>query len=71
VAFPYGSTAGQVGGFFCNVLFGYLVVWTNSYNAPVLVIAALVFVSSLLFLGINPSRPLDGTAEAEVIEEAT
>ena len=52
------NTAGQAGAFLCNVSFGYLVVWSGSYNVPILVIAAMVFVSSIFFLLINPSRPL-------------
>jgi MFS family permease len=52
------NTAGQAGGFVCNVLFGYLIAWSGSYNVPLLVIAVMVFVSSLLFVFIDPTRPV-------------
>jgi predicted MFS family arabinose efflux permease len=52
------NSAGQAGGLACSVLFGYLVETTGSYDAPLVVIAAMLMVSALLFLKIDPTRPL-------------
>jgi MFS family permease len=52
------NTAGQLGGFLCTVLFGYIVSFTGSYDAPLLVIAAMLALSALLFSRIDPARPL-------------
>jgi ACS family glucarate transporter-like MFS transporter len=52
------NSAGQAGGFFCNVLFGYLVGWYGNYNIPLVVIAFLVMISSAHFFMIDPTRPL-------------
>ncbi len=54
------NTAGQLGGFACTVLFGYIVGATGNYNAPLYVIASMVAVSAVLFAGIDASRPLPG-----------
>jgi MFS family permease len=52
------NSAGQAGGFLCNVLFGYLIAWYGDYSVPLLVIAFMVMASSVLFLMIDPTRPL-------------
>jgi ACS family glucarate transporter-like MFS transporter len=52
------NTAGQLGGFACSVLFGYVVQATGSYNAPVWIVAALVMVAAFLFTRIDPTRSL-------------
>jgi MFS family permease len=52
------NMAGQVGSFASSVLFGYLVVWFGSYNAPLYPMAALLFVSALFFWRIDPTEPL-------------
>jgi MFS transporter, ACS family, glucarate transporter len=52
------NSAGQFGGFVCTVLFGYMLTWTDNYNAPLFVIAAMVFVSAVLFWRIDPARPI-------------
>ncbi|MCC7153166.1 MAG: MFS transporter [Bryobacterales bacterium] len=52
------NTAGQLGGFLCTVLFGYIVSMTGSYHLPLIVIAAMLAVSALLFSRIDASRPL-------------
>jgi ACS family glucarate transporter-like MFS transporter len=51
------NTAGQLGGFVCSVLAGYLVQTTGSYNMPVIVVACVLTIAALLF-----SR-IDGSAE--------
>jgi MFS family permease len=52
------NTAGLAGGFVCSVLFGYLVRRTGGYSAPLCVIAGMVLLSSLLYLLIDPRRPV-------------
>lgn len=51
------NTAGQIGGFVCSVLAGYLVETTGSYNSPVFVVASVLILAAILF-----SR-LDGSTE--------
>ena len=52
------NTAGNIGGFVCATLFGYLVQATGDYNAPLFVIAAMLIVAAVLFLRIDPAKPL-------------
>lgn len=52
------NTAGQLGGFLCTVLFGYIVSLTGSYHLPLIVIATMLSLSALLFSRIDPSKPL-------------
>lgn len=52
------NTAGQLGGFLCTVLFGYIVALTGSYHLPLILISAMLAFSALLFSRIDPSRPL-------------
>lgn len=52
------NSAGQVGGFACTLLFGYLVEFSGDYNLPIFVIAGMVLLSAWLFWRIDPTRPL-------------
>ncbi|MFN0120020.1 MAG: MFS transporter [Blastocatellia bacterium] len=52
------NMAGQVGSFSSSVLFGYLVTWFGSYNAPLYPMAALLLISALFFLRIDPAEKL-------------
>jgi nitrate/nitrite transporter NarK len=52
------NTAGQLGGFFCTVLFGYMVREYNDYNLPLFVIAGMVGLAAFLFTRIDASRSL-------------
>ncbi len=52
------NTAGNLGGFVCTVLFGYLVKYFNNYNAPLFVISAMLVVSALIYFKIDPKKPL-------------
>jgi MFS family permease len=52
------NTAGLAGGFVCTVLFGYLVRATGGYRAPLSAVAAMVMLSAILFVMIDPSRPV-------------
>jgi predicted MFS family arabinose efflux permease len=52
------NSAGLAGGFVCTVLFGYLVRATGGYRAPLIVVAAMVMTSAILFALIDPHRPV-------------
>jgi predicted MFS family arabinose efflux permease len=52
------NTSGQLGGFLCTVVFGYLVGRYDDYNLPLFVIAAMVGLAAFLFTRIDASRPL-------------
>ena len=52
------NTSGNLGGFVCTVMFGYLVTYFNSYNAPLFVIAGMLITSSIIFIKIDPRKPL-------------
>jgi len=62
------NTAGQLGGFVCSVMFGYMVQARGNYQEPLWLIAAMVLVAAVLFTRIDPTRPL--VAEEGVIGEA-
>jgi predicted MFS family arabinose efflux permease len=55
------NTAGNLGGWVCALIFGYVVKATGSYNLPLQVIAGLVFIAALLFARVDCSH---GLAEA-------
>ena len=52
------NTAGQLGGFVCSVLFGYVVSATGNYQVPVWVVAAMVMTAAILFTRIDATRQL-------------
>jgi len=52
------NSAGLAGGFVCTVLFGYLVRDTGGYRAPLCLISAMVMLSAILFMLIDPRRPV-------------
>jgi MFS transporter, ACS family, glucarate transporter len=54
------NTAGNLGGFVCAVLFGYIVEATGNYNYPLFVISGMLVMSALLFSRIDASKPLVG-----------
>ena len=52
------NTAGNLGGFFCGILFGFLVQSSGNYNLPLYVIAGMLIISACLFTLINPTKPI-------------
>ncbi len=52
------NTAGNLGGFVCATVFGYLVEARDSYNFPLYIIAGMLLISALLFLRINPEKKI-------------
>jgi len=52
------NTAGNIGGFACASLFGYLVKATGNYNFPLFVISGMLVISALIFSQIDASKPI-------------
>ncbi|MBR1464110.1 MAG: MFS transporter [Prevotella sp.] len=52
------NTAGNIGGFFCGILFGFLVQSSGNYNLPLYMIAGMLIISAILFMFINPEKPI-------------
>ena len=52
------NTAGNLGGFVCATVFGYLVQKTGNYNFPLYIIAGMLMISAVLFLNINPNKKI-------------
>lgn len=52
------NTAGNLGGFVCATVFGYLVQATGNYNFPLYIIAGMLLISALLFLRIDPEKKI-------------
>jgi MFS transporter, ACS family, glucarate transporter len=65
------NTAGNLGGFICTVLFGYLVKAFGSYDAPLLVIATLLMISAVCFSRIDSTRLLGEGVPAGTVPAAT
>jgi MFS family permease len=56
------NMAGQAGSFLSSIVFGYMVVYFKSYDLPLIPMAAALFVSSALWIKIDPTRPLERAA---------
>jgi MFS family permease len=52
------NTAGNLSGFLCVIVFGNMVGENTGYDRPMYLIAAMLALSSVLFLFINSSKPL-------------
>jgi MFS transporter, ACS family, glucarate transporter len=50
--------AGNMGAFFLAILFGKIADATHSFNAPVFVIAAVIFAGSMLWLVVDPTKKI-------------
>lgn len=50
--------AGQLGGFFITILFGIIVEQTHNFNYPLFMISGCLLISALLWLRIDPTRPV-------------
>ena len=51
--------AGQLGGFFITLIFGSLVHHSGNFNYPLFLIAGCLFTSGLIWLKIDPTKPVD------------
>jgi nitrate/nitrite transporter NarK len=49
---------GQIGAFSLAVIFGKIVDVTHNFNAPLFVMVAVLLAGSLLWLAIDPGKPL-------------
>jgi len=49
---------GQVGAFFLAIAFGKIADLTHSFNAPLFVVSAVLFIGSLLWVFVNPTKQL-------------
>jgi nitrate/nitrite transporter NarK len=63
------NTAGQLGGFVCSVLFGYVVKATGSYDIPVWGVAAMVMIAAALFTRIDATRQLFEEPQLTTVEQ--
>ncbi len=52
------NTAGNLGGWFCTVAFGYVVKATGNYNLPLRVVAAMVLVAAMVFSRVDCTKGL-------------
>lgn len=53
------NTAGNIGGFTCAILFGYIVEKSGNYNFPLYIIAGMLVISALLFSRIDASKTIE------------
>ncbi len=53
------NTAGNLGGFVCTVIFGYVVKATGNYNLPLQGVAAMVALAAIIFAFIDCSKGFD------------
>jgi len=56
------NTAGNIGGFLCTIIFGYIVAATGDYDLPVQGVALMVFVAAMIFSRIDCTRGYDAAA---------
>jgi sugar phosphate permease len=52
------NTSAQAGGLLGSVLYGYIVEWSGSYDAPFIPMAAILFLGALLWLKVDASERL-------------
>jgi MFS transporter, ACS family, glucarate transporter len=52
------NTAGNIGGFVCATVFGYVVQSTHNYNAPLFIISGMMGISALIFTQLDPTKEL-------------
>lgn len=57
------NTFGNLGGFCCSLMFGYLLKSTGNYNLPLYMIGGTLLISAILFAFINPAKPIIKDAE--------
>jgi MFS family permease len=60
------NSAGNLGGFVCSILFGYIVQESGHYSPAILTVGFFVMLSAILFACINPEKKIAVEEEAEV-----
>lgn len=61
---------GQMGAFFLAIIFAKVINLTGSYNAPLIVVFIVELTGCLLWLAINPTKPLKETLNSAQTEYA-
>ena len=61
------NTSAQVGGLLGSVAYGYIVTRFNSYDAPFVPMAALLFFGAMLWLKIDASQELSSAPQAQAV----
>jgi nitrate/nitrite transporter NarK len=59
------NTAGNLGGFICTVVIGYVIAGTGNYDVPVQGVAVMVLIAAGLFALIDCTRGFDHKAAPE------
>jgi nitrate/nitrite transporter NarK len=57
------NTAGNLGGFVCTVIFGYIVAASGNYDLPVQLVALMVLIAAGLFWLIDCTKGFDSKAD--------
>jgi len=65
------NTSAAVGGLLSSVVYGYIVEYFHSYNAPFVPMAALLLLGTILWLKIDASKELHVEAEVTPVEALT
>ncbi|HVW62165.1 MAG TPA: hypothetical protein VHC48_19075 [Puia sp.] len=53
------NSAGNLGGFVCSILFGYIVQRSGEYSPAIITVGILVMVSAILFACIDPEKKIE------------
>jgi len=64
------NTSAQVGGFLSSIAYGYIVERFQSYNAPFVPMAALLFIGALFWFRIDATEEI-GAGPAVAVLPAT
>jgi MFS family permease len=64
------NTAGNLGGFLCTVIFGYVVSATGNYDLPVQGVALMVLIAAGIFWTIDCTKGLDSKVAPEAVPVA-
>jgi MFS-type transporter involved in bile tolerance (Atg22 family) len=64
------NTAGQIGGALSSAIFGYLVKFTGSYDAPLIPMAVLLAIGMLLWLRVDVTGKIEVTVP-ELVESTS
>ena len=54
---------GQMGAFFLAIIFGKIIDLTHNYDAPLFILFIVELTGCLLWLAINPTKPLKNKIE--------
>jgi sugar phosphate permease len=60
------NSAGNLGGFLCSIVFGYLVKVSGQYNWSVAGVGVMVMLSAVLFLRIDPDKKVESELKGDL-----